>query len=229
MSPGPRYTLVLTGRKLQHQERQHQDLINFRKMIRGELIEFKPNPNRATVHIYEDISGGCTLLKSELKNASGYMNEGILISMVSGIGHLCKTAALWNRAESDATGVRICKQNEFRVNDFISDSLFTMTSRRIIDINRENVSYDFVSIGSGFNVSGVAGLIMVETASSGTSGVNSSLRYIPCGIGVSESPLNLERMNAGMGVMVRGTVRQNQMPYPLDESLTQHLPLIRFI
>ena len=199
-------------------------------MIRGELLDFVPNASRAIQAIYEDLPGGAVLYKAELRDGpSGIMAEGVLLSLVSGIAHLTKTAMVWSSFKDSATGINIYKENELKVNDFISDSLFTMTSRRIIDIDRSNVSYDFVNIGSGFNVSGCAGTILVETSASGTSGINSALKYVPDGIGISELPLDLSRMNAGMGVMVRGSVRTAQMPFPVDGELKKYLPLIRFV
>ena len=206
-------------------------MISFVMRMRGELLEFQANPNRAVQSIYEDIPGGCTLYKSELKNgATGTMSEGIMISVGSDrIGHLVKTGATWESFTASSTGINICKANEFKAGDSITDTLFTRISRRIVDIDSSHVLYDRLNIGSGFGASGWAGMVLVEVAASGASGADCSLRYVPDGIGVSEQPLDLARMSAGMGVMVRGTVREANMPYPIDEHLKALFPLVRFV
>jgi len=199
--------------------------------MRGDLFEFRSNPNRAIQSVYEDIPGGATLCKSDLKNgATGFMSEGILISLDSdGLGYLTKTAKAWTSFTAGASGIHIYKNNEFLPGDNISNTAFTTISRNIISIDRSNVSYDFLNIGSGFGASGGAGTILVETQASGVSGTDASLKYTPHGIGISEFPVNLAFENSGFGLMVRGTVREANMPYPIDENLKDLLPLIRFV
>jgi hypothetical protein len=199
-------------------------------MIRGELIEFKSRPDRAIVLVLEDIAGGCTLNKAELKHgASGYLNEGILISMVSGMGHLVKTCSLWNKCESNATGLYVNKNHEFKVGDNISNTRLTLISRQILSINADSASYDHFYIGSGFGASGQSGTVLIEVNASGVSGTNSSFKYVPTAIGLSENPVDMARLNAGFSLMVRGTCRESQMPFPIDENLKVYFPLIRFV
>ena len=140
-------------------------------MIRGSLVDFVPNQNRAVVHIYEDIPGGCTLVKSELRyGASGYLSEGIMISMVSGFGHLCKTGSLWRKNESAGSGLLVDKSHEFKPGDNISFTSLKSISREIISIDTSSQDYDSFYLGSGFGCTGLAGSVLVEVNSAGVSG-----------------------------------------------------------
>jgi hypothetical protein len=199
--------------------------------MRGSLLEFKPNPNRAIQSIYEDIAGGCTLNKSELKNgASGYMSEGILIHLDNlKLGHLVKTCQAWTSFTDSATGIKVYKNHEFKAGDVITNTALTTISRNIIDIDTSAISYDLLNIGSGFGASGLFGSVLIEALSSGVSGMDASYKYSPDAIGLSESPVDMARLNSGFALMVRGTVREANIPYPVDDTIKALFPLIRFV
>jgi len=199
--------------------------------MRGDLMAYNNNPNRAVQLILEDISGGAVIQKDELKNgATGMLSEGILISLDSNkIGHLTKTCRLWNDIESSATGIRVYKSHEFKVGDIVINTIKTATARNITAIDTSAISYDQFTIGSGFGVAIDTGAIFIEALASGVSGTDASYKYSPDAVGVSEFPINLQFENSGFGLLVRGRVCEAKMPYPVDATLKALFPLIRFV
>jgi hypothetical protein len=184
--------------------------------------------NRCVQKIFEDIPGGCVLKKSELKNgASGFLNEGILISLDSlGLGHLVKTCKLWSDVSSSATGINVYKNHEFKAGDIVTDTIKTATARNILFIDTSSVNFDLFNIGSGFGIDLITGSILIQASASG---VNSDYKYSPDAIGISELPVNLALKNNGFGLLVRGRVKEDLMPYPVDATIKALLPLIRFV
>jgi hypothetical protein len=67
----------------------------------------------------------------------------------------------------------------------------------------------------------------VQAAAQATSLAGGSYKYSPEGIALNSVDLTLA--NQGCGILVRGTVIQSLLPYPVDSSIKALLPLIRFV
>jgi len=196
--------------------------------MRGELLEKPDLTTRCCERILEDIPGGCVLEKSELVN-TGFMNEGILISLDDNkVGHLVKTCKLWTGVSTSATNVAVYKNHEFKVGDIVTNTALTTISRNITAIDTSYSSYDVFSFASGLGVEILTGEILIEAQASGCSGVDASYKYIPDAVGIAKEPINLAFQNTGFGLLVRGTVKESLMPYPVDSTIKALFPLIRF-
>lgn len=189
-----------------------------------------PDASRCVQKIFEDIPGGCTIVRDELKNgASGFMSEGILISLDNpGMGYLVKTAKIYSDVSLSATGINVYKEHEFKTGDIVSNTALTTISRTILDIDTTSNNFDVFTIVSGFG-NMLTGEILIQASASGVSGTDASWKYIPDAIGVSERPVNMAYQNNGFGLLVRGTMDESEMPFYIDASIKALFPLIRFV
>lgn len=184
--------------------------------------------NRCVQKIFEDIPGGAVLVKSELRyGASGLMSEGALLHVDSdGLAHLCKTCKLWSAVSSSASGCLVYKNHQFKPGDNVTTTELSVPARSIQSIDTSATSYDVFDIGSGFGIDLPEGSILIQAAASGE---NPVFKYSPDAVGISELPVNLQFQNTGFGLLVRGSVKENLLPYYVDETIKNLLPLIRFV
>lgn len=179
--------------------------------------------------ILEDVPCGCVVVKSDFKNSSTEMKEGALLSVGNdGIGHITKTAKVWTAAASGATTVRVYPNNEFKVGNILINSAKTGTSRTILSVD-EQTSYDELTLSGPLNVAVNTYGILIEVSTADVSGPNAILKYPPVAVAIASDPVDLLRGNVGCGLMVRGRVKEELMPYPVDNTLKVLLPLIRFV
>jgi hypothetical protein len=180
--------------------------------------------------ILEDIAGGGVIEKSEFKTISTEMQEGALLSAGNdGIYHLTKTGKAWAAAASGATAIKVYKNNEFVTGNNLVNTAKTGTSRMITAINELDLSYDEITLEAPLNVAVNVGDVLIEVSAAGQTGAGVVLKYPPEGVAIAENPVNLLMGNVGSGIMVRGRVKEELMPYPVDDAIKAMLPLIRFV
>jgi hypothetical protein len=180
--------------------------------------------------ILEDVPGGGTVAKADFKSSSLIMKEGSLLSAdTDGIYHLTKTARLWTGAASGDTSLKIYKEHEFKASDILINSLKTGTSRTILSVDESSFSYDILALDQPLNIALVPGAVLIEVTESEKSGDNALLKYPPVAVSILEAPISLQKANTGCGLLVRGRVKEELLPYPIDDSLKVMLPLIRFV
>lgn len=79
---------------------------------------------------------------------------------------------------------------------------------------------------TGFVVTGDELAGSAITPASGTMAANSTYKYLPTGF--VKDTVNVELSNADCSVVIRGTVREGSLPYPVNNVLKANLPLITF-
>ncbi len=96
--------------------------------------------------LLEDISGGVTLISADLKSATTEVLLGALVNYNSTTGatHLVKTAEVQATYTGGATTIKLKKNHEFKVGDFISNGLVA-TAITIIDTTT-SADYDGVTL-----------------------------------------------------------------------------------
>ena len=196
-------------------------------------MERKPlsRPYNCVQLILEDVPGGGVVAKSDFKTSSTVLKEGALLSADNnGIYHLTKTAKVWANAASGDTSLKIYKEHEFLAGNILINTAKTGVSRNILAIDQESsYSYDELTLAGPLNVALSTGAIVVEVSASGVSGPNVTLKYPPTTVGISDNPVDLLKANTGCGLLIRGRVNEELMPYPVDDTLKVLLPLIRFV
>jgi hypothetical protein len=180
--------------------------------------------------ILEDIPGGGVVAKADFKATSLIMKEGALLGVdTDGIYHLTKTAKVWVGAASGASSIRVYKNNEFKAGNILINSAKMGISRMINAINELDFSFDELTLEAPLNIAISVGDILVEVSEAGQTGAGAILSYPPIAVAIAETPVNLLTGNVGSGLMVRGRVKTELMQYSIDSTLTELLPLIRFV
>ena len=185
--------------------------------------------NLAIELILEDIPGGGVIESDDFKAASTGMAAGALVDIDSdGIWHLTKTAMVLNAVGATGTGgltLRVYQNHEFKVGDLVTIPANTATGFGITSITASGTVCDVVTLASAINVAIPASGLIIEGATSGFYG--GGFRYSPTAI--ATNTVDLRNENTGCGLMVRGRVRQGELPYVVDSTLKALFPLIRFV
>lgn len=178
----------------------------------------------AVESILEDIAGGGVIEKDDIPTSSSGIKEGTLVGVdTSGVYHIVKTAMVKNAFATGANALVVYDNHEFKVNDFIGTSASGAASGALITaISASGAGVGIITcswLGADVAASG----ILVQASGLG----HSNFKYVPAGI--SANYVERDKENTGCGIVVRGRVRQNLMPYHIDDTLKTKLPLIRFV
>ena len=178
--------------------------------------------------LIEDLPGGGTIEPDDFKSDTEEMSEGAILAVdANGLHHLVKTAELFEAAAVDATTYKVKKNHEFKVGNFFMDAAKTSKAYAITAIDTSNVDYDVITVGTSLGVILAEGAVMVEAAAKATSTGGGSYKYTPEGIALNS--VDLTKDNLGCGILVRGTVVESLLPYPVNSNIKALLPLIRFV
>ncbi|MDA3918743.1 MAG: hypothetical protein PF690_17475 [Deltaproteobacteria bacterium] len=178
--------------------------------------------------VLEDITGGGVIEPDDFKSDTTELDEGALVGKdANGIYHLVKTAELYEDEANTETAYKALKGHEFVVGDVIMASVITGSAAiAITAIDTTNANYDAITVGTTLGLAMSDGDILAQATATAASGAG-ALKYTPAGISLNS--VDLSKANQGCGIMVRGTVNQSLLAYPVDTTLKAHLPLIRFI
>jgi hypothetical protein len=182
--------------------------------------------NLAVEFVIEDIPGGGTIMQADFPSSSTGMKDGALVGVDSnGIYHIVKTAMLVNPIVTASNAMIVYNNHEFKVGDYIGISASAFASGALITaIAASGAGCDVITMtwaGAAVAASG----IMVQASGAGLS----PYKYTPAGITTIPVDVSAASGNQGVSIMVRGRVRQNSMPYYVDTTIKNLLPLIRFV
>lgn len=178
--------------------------------------------------VIEDIPGGGTIEKDDFKSTTTVMKEGAVLGVDSNkLYHPVKTAELYEEAAVDAVAYKVKKNHEFKVGEFFMDAGKTSKAYAITAITTTETDYDTITVGTTLGKVLAVGTVMIEAAAQATSLGGGSYKYNPAGIALNS--VDLTKTNLGCGILVRGTVVESLLPYPVDSSIKALLPLIRFV
>jgi len=178
----------------------------------------------AVEKILEDIPGGGVVEKDDIPTSSSGIKEGTLLGVDdNGIYHIVKTAMVAHAAATDADALVVYNNHEFIVGDYIATSSSGVSSGiAITAIAASGAGLDIITCTWDAADIAASG-ILVQASGLG----HSNFKYDP--IGIATNSVKKDKENTGCGIMVRGRVRQNCMPYHIDDKLKEKLPLIRFV
>ena len=178
--------------------------------------------------VLEDIPGGGTIEKDDFKAATSEMKEGAILGIDSNkLYHPVKTAKLYEAATDSATAYKVDKNHEFKVGDFIMDAAKTSKAYAITVIDTSNADYDTLTVGTSLGVALADNTVMVQANAEAATAATGVFKYTPEGIAMNS--VDLTKTNLGCGILVRGTVIESLLPYPVDSNIKSLLPLIRFV
>jgi len=178
----------------------------------------------AVEEILEDIPGGGVIEKDDIPTSSSGIKEGTLVGVdTSGIYHIVKTAMVAHAASTNANALVVYDNHEFKVGDHLGTSASGIASGCIITaIAASGAGLGIITCAwAGPNIA-ASGILVAATGLG-----HSFFKYNP--VGISTNYVERDKENTGCGIVVRGRVRQNLMPYYIDDTLKTKLPLIRFV
>jgi len=178
----------------------------------------------AVEEILEDIAGGCVIEKDDIPTSSSGIKEGTLIGKGSdGIYHIVKTAMVAIAASTNDSDIIVYDNHEFKVNDHIGTTASGYASGALITAIAASGAGRSLITATWAGPAVAASGILVQASGLG----HSNFKYVP--VGISTNYVERDKENTGCGLVVRGRVRQNLMPYHIDNTLKTKLPLIRFV
>ena len=129
--------------------------------------------------VLEDIPGGITLISADLKTATTEVLLGALVEYTESDGtcHLVKTAEVYSTYTADATTIKVKKNHEFVVGDFISNGLVA-TAITAIDTTTSTL-YDDLTITAALDVEDIAAdYVLYQGASETTAGATAATAQV---------------------------------------------------
>lgn len=195
--------------------------------------EFQYHP--AIVKMLEDVVGGGTIARTDLRTAL-FDNQPldelppycIVGRDTNGGWHVIKTAKVTEAVAEAGKVIKVAKNHLFAVGDFVtSGGAFTGASDKITAIDKSNASYDSITLEAAIGeVAKDAVLVAVKAKANAGSAVAT---VDTSEVVITMAKVDLTVANQSCGLMVRGTIEEKNMPFPLDADLRKLMPLIRFV
>lgn len=195
--------------------------------------EFQYHP--AVIKMLEDVVGGGTIVRADLRTA---IFDGMPLDELppycvvgkdeNGGYRVIKTALVTEALEAEGTTVKVNKSHLFAVGDFVTvGGDLKGASDRITAIDKSNAGYDVITLEAKIDAAKV-GQVLVGVKEKSTAGkatlVTSSSELV-----ITLSKVDLTVANQSCGLMVRGTISEGNMPFPIDAGLKALMSLIRFV
>lgn len=195
--------------------------------------EFQYHP--AIIKMLEDIVGGGTIARADLRTAifDGQPLDELPPFCVAGrdengVWHVVKTALVAEAAAEAATAIKVAKNHLFAIGDFVTvGGALDGASDKITAIDKTNVAYDVITLAATIGAATVGKVLVgvVEKAAAG----KATLAVDGSELAITINKVDLTVANQSTGLMVRGTISEGNMPFPLDDGLKAKMPLIRFV
>jgi Zn-dependent alcohol dehydrogenase len=179
--------------------------------------------------ILEDIPGGGVVKKSDFQTGATGMKEGALLGVdSSGIYHITKTVMVYNAmaaaAVSGTSQFLIYNKHDLKAGEYLQNTSNTASGALIASIAASGASTDVITLGA-LNVALSASGILIQAAT----GTARALGFMYTPVAIATNPIDLTNENNGCGLLVRGTVRTENLPCFVDSTIKALLPLIRFV
>lgn len=194
-------------------------------MYRKKEKEFQYPP--VIVKIIEDVVGGGTIARANLKGVIDELPPGVVVGKdANGLYHPVKTAKIVVPAAAAATEYKVAKKTIFKVGEIVAlGGSLEGAAVAITAIDRSDIDFDKITVGATLGAAPV-GSLLVQADEAADAG-DAKLKYKPEAITMNK--VNTTVANQQSGLLVRGTVNEAVMPYPVDDAIKVLLPLIRFV
>jgi len=194
-------------------------------MYRKKESEFQYAPG--IEKILEDVQGGGTIARAEIKGLTDELPPLAIVGKDSdGLYHVVKTAMVHADAAADATAIQVEKGSLFVAGEAVEDGgALTGASDVISSIDKSNLGYDIITLAGAIGAAKVGDILVLATAKA--SAKSSAFKYTPEFITMNR--INTTVANQQSGLLVRGTVNESVMPYPIDKDIKALLNFIRFV
>ena len=201
-------------------------------MYRKREREFQYPP--AIEKVLEDVIGGGTISRADLAGAlfnGKPLNELPPVVIVcrdeDGLYRVIKTARVTEAVAADATIIKVGKNHLFAAGDFVTvGGDLEGASDQITAIDKSNVGYDVITVAATIGTA-AKGAVLVQAKDKQDAGA-ATLPY-EGEVVLTMSKVDLTVANQQAGLLVRGTVNEACMPFPIDKGIKARMPFIRFV
>lgn len=195
--------------------------------------EFQYHP--AIIKMLEDVVGGGIIARTDLVTAvfNGQPLDELPPYCVAGrdengVWHVLKTAMVTEAVADTDTSIKVSKNHLFAVGDFVTvGGKLDGASDKITAIDKSNTAYDTITLAAKIGAA-ITGSVLVGVKATAEAG-SATLAVDDSELVITINKVDLTVANQSAGLMVRGTVSEGNMPFPLDDGLKAKMPLIRFV
>lgn len=195
--------------------------------------EFQYHP--AIIKMLEDVVGGGTIARTDLRTAlfdGQPLDELPPYCIVgrdeNGGWHVIKTAKVTAAVEAVGKVVKVAKNHLFAVGDFVAaGGSFSGASDKITAIDKSNAAYDSITLEAAIGVIAKDAVLVAVKAKAAAGSAEAMVDTSE--VVITMAKVDLTVANQSCGLMVRGTIEEKNMPFPLDADLKKLMPLIRFV
>lgn len=198
--------------------------------------EFQYHPG--IERIIEDVIGGGTIARADFAGAifSGKPLDELppLVVVVkddsTGVYHALKTAAIQAVAAEDAVAYQVKKNHALSVGDAVTLGGDLEKAADVISaIDKSDADYDLITLAGTIGAAAEGDVLMLakEKAAAGSA----SMKYgdADSELVITMNKVDLTVANQSSGLLVKGTVNEAVMPFPVDKALKSRMPGIRFV
>ena len=189
-------------------------------MFRKKQSEFQYAPG--IEKIIEDIQGGGTIARAELKGIIDELPPLVIVGKdANGLYHVVTAVAA-----ADAVAIQIAKNHVFKVGEAVTiGGALTGASDVISAIDKTNAAYDTITLSGAIGAAKINDVLVLVTAKAAAKAAK--FKYTPEVITMNKVDVTVANQQSGL--LVRGTVNEAVMPYPVDDAIKALLRFIRFV
>ena len=194
-------------------------------MYRKKQTEFQYAP--VIIKVIEDVTGGGTIARAELKGVIDELPPGVVVGVDSnGLYHVVKTAKVNAVAAAESVAYKVDKSHAFKVGDAVTCGGKLEGAADVISgIDKSNTAYDTITLAATIGAAAIGDVLVMATAKAAAGAA--TLKYTPEAITMSKVDTTVANQQSGL--LVRGSVNERVMPYPVDEAIKALMSLIRFV
>ena len=142
--------------------------------------------------------------------------------------HVIKTAKVTEAVEAAGKVIKVAKNHLFAVGDFVAaGGKFDGASDKITIIDKSNAAYDSITLAAA--IGAIAKDMVLVTVKAKADAGSAEATVETSEVAITMAKVDLTVANQSCGLMVRGTIEERNMPFPLDADLKKLMPLIRFV
>lgn len=193
-------------------------------MYRKKETEFQYAPGIES--ILEDVQGGGTVARTAVKAVVDELPPLVVVGKDSnGLYQVVKTAKMQANAGATDVAYKVLKGHLFIVGDVITPSGLAKVAATITAIDKTNADYDTITVDATLTAAAINTILVLANAAAAAG----SAAYKYTAEAITMNKVDTTVANQQSGLLVRGTVRESVMPYPIDATIKALLGHIRFV
>ena len=173
------------------------------------------------------LGGGGTIARAELKGIIDELPPLVIVGKDANLFyHIVKTGKVTAVAAADAVAIQIAKNHVFKVGEAVTiGGALTGASDVISSIDKTNAAYDTITLAGAIGAAKINDVLVLVTAKAAAKATK--FKYTPEVITMNKVDVTVANQQSVL--LVRGTVNEAVIPYPVDDAIKALLRFIRFV